>query len=111
MKAKLARRPRPPARVQRKSAPAALTRKPTLNSPPLLHVIDGGLDGGTLLHLQSVAGNDAVGQLIAHPGVNVQALGIGTLLRPAESAAAAAFSVGEAAGAPKAAGVVADVAD
>src|SRR5438105_1909745 len=107
MKAKLGVRPPQPARVQRQTASAALARKPQ----PALRIIDGGLDGGSLLRLQAAAGNHAVGELIAGPRLHVQALSLGTLLRPAEAAATAAITVGEsAAAAPKTAEAVASVA-
>ena len=107
MKAKLGVRPPQPARVQRQTASAALARKPQ----PALRIIDGGLDGGSLLRLQAAAGNHAVGELIAGPRLHVQALSLGTLLRPAEAAATAAITVGEsAAAAPKTAEAAASVA-
>src|SRR5207248_1319118 len=107
MKAKLGVRPPQPARVQRQTASAALARMPQ----PALRIIDGGLDGGSLLRLQAAAGNHAVGELIAGPRLHVQALSLGTLLRPAEAAATAAITVGEsAAAAPKTAEAVGSVA-
>lgn len=111
MKAKLGLRPAPAAKVQRQTASAAVARKPYGSTQPALHVIDGGLDGGTLLRLQSAAGNQAVGDLIARPALGVQALSLGTLLRPAEAAAGVAVTVGESvASAPKAAETVASSA-
>src|SRR5712691_2924448 len=111
MKAKLGLRPPQPARVQRQTASAALARKPLAQPQPALRIIDGGLDGGSLLRLQAVAGNQAVGELIARPRLHVQSLSLGTLLRPAEAAATAAVTVGESvATAPKTAEAAASVA-
>src|SRR6266566_9279326 len=83
MKAKLALRPA--AKVQRQTASAALARKPA--GEPALRIIDGGLDGGTLLRLQASAGNQAVGTLMTGPRLSIQALSLGTLIRPAETVA------------------------
>jgi hypothetical protein len=89
MKARL--RPQPPARVQRVQAVTApQARKQAAAPQPTLRVIDGGLDGGTLLRLQAAAGNQAVGALITGSPLSIQALSLGSLVRPAEAAAAAA---------------------
>ena len=73
MKAKLGLRPAPTARIQRQTASAVVLRKPAAQHQPVLRIIDGGLDGGTLLRLQTAAGNQAVGELIARPRLVVQA--------------------------------------
>ncbi len=120
MKAKLARRPAPPSKVQRQSASAALARKPALALPPPLRIIDGGLDAGTVLRLQASAGNRAVGDLIVRPHLVIQAQvaslprppleiphsvlpeGPAPYAKPKDAVAAAAADVGEAAApAPK----------
>src|SRR6266700_2122770 len=72
MKAKLAQRPAPLARVQRQPASAATTRKST-SMGSALRVIDGGLDGSAVLRLQSIVGNQAVGELLGRPRLVVQA--------------------------------------
>jgi hypothetical protein len=66
MKAKLALRPAPLARIQRQPASPVVAHTPP--SQPALRIIDGG----TLLRLQSTAGNQAVGELIARPRLTVQ---------------------------------------
>ncbi len=110
MKAKLALRPAPPVRVQRQPVTSALAHKPP-GAQPALRIIDGGLDPGSVLRLQSAAGNQAVGDLIARPRLLVQALSLGTLLRPAEAAATATVSVGESvAAAPKSAEAIGSAA-
>src|SRR6266851_5331936 len=72
MKAKLAVRPASIVRVQRAPAAAPLLHKTTAPQAPALHIIEGGLDSGTLLRLQSAAGNQAVGDLIGRPRLTVQ---------------------------------------
>src|ERR1700674_3389466 len=72
MKAKLAQRPVSPIRVQRQ--PASADRAPAALGPqPATRGIDGGLDSVNLLRLQSAAGNQAVGALLARPRLSVQA--------------------------------------
>ena len=107
MKAKLAQRPAPLARVQRQPATQIVSHKQA-TAQPALRIIDGGLDGGNLMRLQSTAGNQAVGELIARPRLHVQALGLATLMRPAETAGVVIS--GEAALAPKPADTVAAAA-
>src|SRR5919108_5527726 len=96
MKAKLAVRQPATAKVQRQTASVALARKPA--AEPALRIIDGGLDGSSLLRLQAAAGNQAVGELIAQPPLSIQAFSLATLVRPAEFAAGASAAVGDAAG-------------
>src|SRR5215470_16819683 len=72
MKAKLALRQAPVARIQRQAAPPTLAFKPASLTAQPLHVIEGGLDSASLLRLQTVAGNQAVGTLIARPRLTVQ---------------------------------------
>jgi hypothetical protein len=72
MKAKLAQRPVSPIRVQRQPASATQARNAPVQQP-VLRVIDGGLDSVNLLRLQSAAGNQAVGDLLARPRLSVQA--------------------------------------
>jgi hypothetical protein len=71
MKARLAQRPSPSIRVQRQ--PSVLERARAPSSQPPLRIIEGGLDSGSLLRLQSAPGNQAVGDLLARPRLSVQA--------------------------------------
>ena len=88
MKAKLTRRPAPTIRVQRERAPAVQAR--TQSQPQILHVIDGGLDSRNLMRLQSAAGNQAVGELLARPRLSVQAQAVACPPPPAAAAPVAA---------------------
>src|SRR5216684_3385091 len=106
MKAKLALRPAPPVRVQRQPVTSALAHKPP-GAQPALRIIDGGLDPGSVLRLQSAAGNQAVGAAPkSAEAIGSAATGIGEEVagapKPAEPGSVAGAAAGEAvAGAPK----------